>query len=79
LKVPKVVISEPPRKSLNNRRCSIDLVEKQHNLDQTLRSQLQLSEVMDNLDLGNIDTSPLKQIINNNYDIATVRENKAEL
>jgi len=38
-----------------------------------------MSFVMDNLGLGNIDISPLKQSIIGNYDMVSVRKNKEDL
>jgi len=48
-------------------------------LDKTLKSELQISVVMDNLGLRNIDISPLKDSILVNYNIERVRKNKEDL
>lgn len=75
-KVPKLAIKNryrPMRKSVD------EVMEKHHTLDKTLKSELQISGVVENLDLGNIDLSPYKESIINNYDLVTVRMNKEEL
>ena len=78
--IPEIIIT--PTQQNRKRRSSTkstDVLKVQKSLDKSLKNDLQLSGVMDKLDLGNINLSPMKQDIEKLYGTSRIKEELDEL